>query len=279
MEGQHQHPGVRHVLVRLLKPLLVALLVVVLIKAFVVEAFRIPSGSMERTLVPGDFVLVNKMAYGLRTPAELPLVGMRISSLTLLPGKDVQRGDVVVFSFSKKVPESSLPTGAKLVKRVIGLPGDTVLVSGGEIWVNGRKLKITAPGRIELGAHPRRLTPWSGPVVVPAHAQRVDLSGEHLTAWLDIIRSEGHAVSVGPDGRILIDEQPQDAYTVQRNYYYVLGDNLSNSFDSRYWGFVSDDDLIGEVLMIYWSWRPSGSSGTLSSISSIRWERVGSLVR
>ncbi|MBE0556895.1 MAG: S26 family signal peptidase [Proteobacteria bacterium] len=80
-------------------------------------------------------------------------------------------------------------------------------------------------------------------------------------------------------GRILIDGESHETYTIQNDYYYVLGDNFYNSFDSRYWGFVSDRDLIGEVLVIYWSWTQGSSSETLSAISSIRWERIGSLVR
>jgi signal peptidase I len=279
MEEHRQGPSVRAVVARIVKPLVVALVVVALIKLFVLEAYRIPSGSMERTLVPGDFVLVNKLAFGLRTPAEIPVVGLRTSALTLVPGKDVRRGDVVVFSFSKAVPGSALPRGAKLVKRVVGLPGDTVLVAGSDIRINGQSLRVSDPTRMMPQRRASRQARWSGPVVVPRQGQRIDLSGEHLARWADIIRDEGHEVALSYDGRILIDGESREEYTVERNYYYVLGDNLNNSFDSRYWGFVSDRDLIGEVLMIYWSWRPGSSSEVLSAIPSIRWERIGSLVQ
>lgn len=280
MEHHLQRTKGRLLLARIVKPLLVALAVVVVIKAFVLEAYRIPSGSMETTLVPGDFVLVNKLAYGLRTPAELPLVGLSLPAVTLVPGKDVRRGDVVVFTFTKKIPGNQLPSGSKLVKRVVALPGDTVLIVGGDIRVNGQPMRLPqGGGQLSARSLKSAIDRWAGPVVVPYRGQAVDLTGEQLSDWIEIIRAEGHEVTLSPEGLILIDGRREETYTVREDYYYVLGDNLGNSFDSRYWGFVSDQELIGEVLMIYWSWRPAPGSETLSTVSSIRWERVGSLVR
>jgi signal peptidase I len=96
---------------------------------------------------------------------------------------------------------------------------------------------------------------------------------------MEIIRHEGHAVRLTPEGTALIDGQSMETYSVENDYYYVLGDNLHNSYDSRYWGFVSEDDLIGEVLLVYWSWHRGSSPELLSEVSSIRWKRIGSLVR
>ena len=278
MEDSARQP-LRRALIRIARPLFVALVVVSVIKIFVLEAYRIPSGSMETTLVPGDFVLVNKLAFGLRTPKEIPILGLSLPPVTLAPGKGVRRGDVVVFEFTKKSPGNHYPRGSKLVKRVVGLPGDTVLVAGADIRINSRSLRVAAPP----GPSPHGQLPgpyhWFGPVVVPRRGQIVALSGVRLSEWAEIIGGEGHEVSLSPEGRILIDGQSSDTYTVQNDYYFVLGDNLRNSLDSRHWGFVADRDLIGEVLMIYWSRKQGTSSGVLSSISSIRWERIGSFVR
>lgn len=269
-------------LLRIVKPLVVALAVVSFIKLFALEAYRIPSGSMEETLLPGDFVLVNKLAFGLRMPRRIPLAGWEIPGLTLVEGRPVRRGDVVVFEFSKDPPGSTVRQGMKLVKRVVGIPGDTVQVAGSEVNVNGNALRV-GRGGARLGDSPRRQASaqhaWSGPVVVPSKGQVVSLTGDRLEGWLEIIESEGHAVARDEDGTVLVDGEPRETFTLAHDYYYVLGDNLHNSFDSRSWGFVSDRDLIGEVLMVYWSWHQGSGADRLSAFSSIRWGRIGSLVR
>lgn len=278
-----QHRGSRGAaLVRFVKPLVAALVVVSLIKLFALEAYRIPSGSMEGTLLPGDFVLVNKLAFGLRTPKHVPLVGWQLPSLAAVGGRPVRRGDVVVFEFSKDPAESALRKGSKLVKRVVGLPGDTVEVSGSRVSVNGSELRLglsavgttPPPGRSVFAQYR-----WGGPVAVPRKGQVVSLTGDRLEDWVEIIEAEGHSVTRNGDGAVLVDGELRQTYTILHDYYYVLGDNRSNSFDSRSWGFVSDRDLIGEVLMVYWSWHQGSGAQMLSAFSSIRWGRIGSLVR
>ena len=269
---------------RIVKPLVVALAVVSLIKLFALEAYRIPSGSMEGTLLPGDFVLVNKLAFGLRAPKRLPLMGWEVPAFTAVGGRPVRRGDVVVFEFSKDPPGSTLRRGAKLVKRVVGIPGDTVQVAGSDVLVNGNVLRVgLSSGNAQLADGPGLRASaeyaWSGPVVVPFKGQVVSLTGEGLESWLKMIEAEGHAVARDDDGRVLVDGEPRKTFTLAHDYYYVLGDNFRNSFDSRSWGFVSERDLIGEVLMVYWSWHQGSGAEVLSASSSIRWRRIGSLVR
>jgi signal peptidase I len=279
MVTSEQRTSQRPLLVRIAIPLVVALVVVSVLKAFVLEAYRIPSESMEKTLMPGDFVLVNKLAFGLRTPSEVPILGMPLPVLTLVPGRDIRRGDVVVFAFHDSPRENSLPRGSKLVKRVVGLPGDTVLITASGITINGQLLQIPAEAGQPPQGRESGLPRWLGPIVVPKKGQRVELSGDRRAEWAELIRNEGHDVSVRTDGKILIDGESRETYTVQNDYYYMLGDNLRNSYDSRFWGFVADRDMIGEVFVIYWSWYQGSSETKLATISSIRWDRIGSLVR
>lgn len=280
-----QHRAVRIAAVlRIVKPLIVALVVVSLIKLFALEAYRIPSGSMEGTLLPGDFVLVNKLAFGLRAPQEVPLLGWRLPALTAVGGRPVRRGDVVVFEFLKDPAGGTLRRGSKLVKRVVGIPGDTIQVAGSDVRVNGQSLRVgvaAGPARGAEGLSRRSSARygWSGPVVVPSKGDVVSLAGDRLNDWLEIIAAEGHEVSRDAEGRVLIDGAPRHSVTLGHDYYYVLGDNLHNSYDSRSWGFVSDRDLIGEVLMVYWSWHQGSGAEALSAFSSIRWGRIGSFVR
>jgi signal peptidase I len=153
---------------------------------FVVQAFKIPTGSMESTLLIGDHLLVNKFVYGLHN-----------SLLSrFLPYKDLKRGDVIVFKYPKG-PETAY------VKRLIGMPGDHLEISGRDVSVNGKKLT------------------------------------EKYTQFID-------SASV---------YEPYRVYDVPQDQYFAMGDNRDNSQDSRYWGFVPRDHIIGKALIIYWSFE------------------------
>lgn len=302
----------------------VALVAAVVLRVFVVEAYRIPTPSMERTLRVGDFVLVSKLHYGPRTPSTLGLpfteryLDAELPSVRL-PGFDrVRRGDVVVFN----LPTEPGPVERRtpFVKRVVGLPGDTVEVVGKELRVNGtavaeapgvqrrwvvamepgvpfapeafRALGAPAPyERADGGEWVARLTPaeadtvasWPavrsvrplvaerpeplfplgraqtpddyGPVVVPRAGEAVRLDGTTWPLLHDVIaRHEGHTARRFADGRYEIDGALVESYLVGQDYYFVLGDNRDDSSDSRRWGFVPRDHLIGKAVLVYFSW-------------------------
>jgi len=213
-----------------------ALVLFLIIRTFLVEAFQIPSGSMERTLLVGDFLFVNKAAYG----AQIPGTGAR------LPGfASPERGDIVVFAYPKN-PEQHY------VKRVIGMPGDTVEMRNGFVSVNGRMLD-------------------------EPYAQRTDPLHDVYSpefAW-----QRAHFVGRPDDARRL--RPSRDSWgplAVPPGKYFVLGDNRDNSSDSRYWGFVEAAAIKGRPLVVYFSYdREAGDP--LPWLTDIRWSRLGSVVR
>lgn len=265
------------------KTIAVTLLVALSVKAFVLEAFRIPSGSMENTLQVGDFLLVNKLAYGVRTPGRIPLTGIGLPSL-ILPWRDVRRGDVVVFEFPNSVVE--VPgEEVNFIKRCVGLPGDTVEMKRGRVFINGRELLFSRTIKLDDGGTVRPAAGGAfteddfGPVVVPRKGEVVPLSADQADAWRSFLEREGHVLEVR-DGETFLDGQRADSYVIERDYYFMLGDNRRNSLDSRFWGFVPEDHLIGEALMVYWSWDTDILFTQLfRKLESIRWERIGMLVR
>jgi len=276
------------------KVIVVTVLVALFLKTFIVEAYRIPSGSMENTLLVGDFLLVNKLAYGFRTPSRVPLTNVAMPTLNIPLWGSIHRGDVVVFEYPGSLDEVKPPKAVNYVKRCIGLSGDTVRIVHGKVIVNGNELILPRFAKpVEESAFyfdSRRATPFPpgsaftpfdyGPIVVPKMGDTVELDGSSISRWKTLIEREGHAVLLDGTNQVFIDGRKTNQYVVERNYYFMLGDNRDNSLDSRYWGYVPDKNIVGEALMVYWSWVGESSSGSLMTRSSkIRWNRIGTIIK
>lgn len=248
---------------------------------------------MENTLEVGDFLLVNKLAYGLHTPRRIPFTATSLPSFDLSFFRSVHRGDVIVFEFPGNQFEVKPSESVNYIKRCIGLPGDTIEIRFGKVLVNGNETSF--PLHSISAAHAadktfRRNTEMFpegsafndvnyGPIVVPKRGDILKINPSTFSRWHIFIEREGHTVQIKAD-TILIDGTPASTYHMRQNYYFVLGDNRDNSLDSRYWGFVPDDHLIGEAIFIYWSWDPEVPVYSISEkYSTIRWNRIGTLIR
>jgi len=273
------------------KILLLTLCIAFILKSFVIDAYSIPSTSMENTLLVGDYLIVNKLSYGLHTPRHIPFTSISIPSATVPLFHTIHRGDVVVFEFPGARDELQPAAPANFVKRCIGLPGDTVELLDGKVFVNGM-MQVFPP----LGIRQNLSSRWDrsselfppgssyteshyGPLFVPKRGDVLSLNKENAFRWQTFIQREGHTVSI-EDSVASIDGKRAYSYRVERNYYFVLGDHRDNSLDSRFWGFVPDDHIIGETLFIYWSWQQDAPVQTFSDkLSTIRWNRIGTIIR
>ncbi len=283
------------------------------------EAYRIPSTSMEDTLLVGDFVLLSKAHYG-------PRVGGH-----RLPGlDDPDRGDVAVFNYP---PDLTPDVGRRTpyIKRIVGLPGDTLAIRGKTVYAgddavasprDGRRLwaldgrlptedvldSLGLSGRIQragagvwvasatraeadalsLADGVESLRPYLrplgdgsaafpasaryslddyGPVVVPAAGRTIRLEDASWSVVRSVVeRFEGHTVERSATG-FLVDGRPAETYTFAQDYYFVLGDSRDDSADSRTWGFVPFDHVIGKAVGVYFSWDEDARA--------VRWERIG----
>lgn len=271
----------------------VTLLAAFLLKTFVVEAFRIPTGSMEDTLLEGDFLLVNKFIYGAKSPKYIPFTDVRIPYFQLPGFKKPERGDIIVLEFPGERDEVKPRENVNYIKRCVGLSGDTVDIVNKVVYVNGKIFPnspnakyesfIVAPGR---RANPRIFPKGSGfnednygPLAVPKKGDLIHLSMENLQQWETFIAREGHTVRTSR-GEISIDGTPTTTYMVQRNYFFLMGDNRDNSLDSRFWGFMPEENIVGEALIIYWSWDQDISFANIfEKLGSVRWRRIGTIIR
>jgi signal peptidase I len=216
-----------------IKSLGIALLLFLVIRTFVIEAFRIPTGSMETTLLVGDFLLVNKAVYG----AQVPGTAVRLPAFG-----EPDRGDVVVFTPPHE-PDKNY------VKRLVGLPGDTLSMRDKVLFVNG--LPVAEP----YARH-------GDPMDVHAPGMRWQL--DHLMDPTQRLQYRPSRDNWGP-------------VTVPTGHVFVLGDNRDDSEDSRYWGFVDQTDIKGKPLFVYYSFNPR----TLRNapwLTEIRWDRIGGAI-
>ena len=217
------------------KSISVAILLFLVIRTFAVEAFKIPTGSMEGTLLIGDFLLVNKAVYG----AQVPFTGIRLPAF-----EDPERGDIIVFEYP-------LDRSKNYVKRVVGLPHDTLAMKDGVLYVNGKRQ-------------------------TEGYVQHVQPEGNY---WDPVFEWQRRHLT---DGSSLPDYRPtRDDWgplVVPEGNYFVMGDNRDNSQDSRYWGFVQRKLIKGRPLIIYYSFDRSKLQ-PLPWITEVRWRRVGNVVR
>ncbi len=279
---------------RLLKIFLIAFLLAVIIKSFFIEANQIPSASMENTLLVGDFIIVNKVAYRFASPSNIPFTNIPIPSVTFFPICQPKRNDVIVFHFPGYQNEITPAQDENFIKRIIGLPGDTVEIKKGIVFINHKifpsPYKALTGKSIETFVMPDdRIFPpgenWNGdnygPLIVPRKGMTIKISPENIKEWETLIDRELKRRAVSTEGTVVtIDGAPVRSYTVKKNYYFVLGDNREDSMDSRYWGFVPDNSIIGKAVMIYWSQRQLNSSKSfLDDFNSIRFKRIFSFIR
>jgi len=188
--------------------IVIALILALIIRSFIIQAFKIPSGSMIPTLLIGDHLLVCKFSYGIKIP---------IVNKTIVKFKDPKREDVIVFIY---------PVDHKkdFIKRVIGLPGDKIEIKDKKVYINDQ-------------LYPDPYAYHSDPRIFPANVLPRD--------------------NFGP-------------IKVPKNKYFVMGDNRDSSYDSRFWGFVDREDILGKALIIYWSWE--------KPFYHIRWKRIGKII-
>jgi signal peptidase I len=239
--------------------LVVTVILAIFGTTFVLQAFKIPTGSMENTLLIGDHLLVNKFIFAPQ--------GGRIAHI--FPYRDLRRGDVLVFKFSRT--DTQQEPGEHFVKRVIGVPGDRIRVFHRQVFVDGK-----------LQSQPFvRYDPDDADVLHPEddfpRPDGEDLSGSSPSGAAEFAASTKNGELIVPPGK-----------------YFVMGDNREQSWDSRFWGFVSRGDIVGRPVVIYWSFETARDEYTHNALSDrisqvvdlvihfptkTRWRRTLKLVR
>jgi len=221
---------------------------------FIAQGMMVPTGSMQNTINIGDRFFANKFIFGRNTP----LIG------SLLPARDIQRGDVIIFKFPQD-------PAINYVKRVIGMPGDEVRIRGTQVFINGRELPEQRVTVDQIGGEYATLPEVATDAAHPDAPYRV----YYQTKTESDLEFEAGSERYGLGQPVRVPD----------GHYFVMGDNRDNSLDSRYWGFVPRDNIIGHALYVHWSYNArepetqQSGSVLLDTLQKIQWKRIGQAVK
>ncbi len=279
-----------------IKTLVNAIVVVMIVNGILIASFVVPTGSMESTVMAGDFVFVNRLIFRPSTPQIIPFINQPVPYLSLPGWRKPEKGDVIVFIFPGNRDEIQSQNFEYYLKRCVAVAGEKLEIKNDSIYVNNNyfalpehaqfdnsrnvqeeedKIMTFPPGR---GFTRRNY----GPIRIPKQGDVIKLTPQNYREWETFIRREGHNVGYS-NASILIDGSPASSYTVQRDYVFGIGDNRYNSLDSRFWGFIPEENVIGTPMIVYWSWKNRDKYDNEGSIGyklqNIRWTRIGTIIR
>jgi len=251
----------RSVFADYLESFVVTLIMALFGMTFVIQAVTVPTGSMQNTILIGDYLLVNKFIFNAGG-----------DPLPFLPQREIRRGDIIVFKYPggpnnpQKLPdEGGRPYQINFVKRVIGLPGDKIEIRGAEVYVNDKLL----PEHRVIGEPPSEAAALETREFEPKEPdEKYDVYYRE-----DMLRGAGsmRPYVFGGEG---------DPFTVPKDSYFVLGDSRNLSLDSRYWGVVPRELIIGRAMLVYWSCDRAASNGSFfGCLTNPRLSRIGKLIR
>lgn len=232
---------------------------------FILQAVTVPTGSMQNTILIGDYLLVNKFIFA---PGGKPL--------PLLPQREIARGDIIVFKYpgNKVQPQNDksrgiIPYQVNYVKRVVGMPGDKIEFRDNQVFINDELL----PEHRVIGDAPRG----------EAALDTKEFEPRQPDQQYDVYYSEDtmKEIKAGEKSRTNYNFAVQGKpMKVPDDSYFVMGDSRDNSEDSRFWGFVHRDLIVGRAMFVYWSCdRGTGDSSMFSCITHPRFDRIGKLIK
>ncbi|MBN8704703.1 MAG: signal peptidase I [Bacteroidetes bacterium] len=261
-----------------LDAIIFALVVAGFIRIFFMQAYRIPTESMESTQLAGDFLFVNNFIYG----AKIPFTDLRVPGLRM-----PEKGDIVVFVYPKD-------TDLDYIKRCVGVAGDTIQVKNKQLFVNGVPFENPpksqfGPDTLQAGIRYFGMETfpsdrnWNrdnyGPIYIPRKGDVIPMNAQTFSLYQDCIIHETEVKPRLVDDNVYLNGKILSSYTIQQDYFWMMGDNRDNSADSRYWGFVPESHVRGKALITYWSWDQKISfANPIDLLASIRWSRIGRLI-
>lgn len=278
-----------------LKSLSLTIIIFIFITSALIEGSIVPTPSMEGTILTGDRLFINKFIFGPSTPTYIPFTNIELPSLRLPPIRDPERNEIIVFRYPGELNQLKDDKIEFWVKRCIGIPGDKVEIKNKVIFVNDEESPI--PHEIKYSINPLKTegkkiqsiyppnSNWNednyGPIVIPQKGDRIFLTPENIEEWRALINREiGREVVEIEQNEIKIEGKIVNSYTIAKDYYFMVGDNRDNSLDSRFWGFVPRENIVGTPIIVFWSWDSNiPFSQPIDLLTSIRFNRIAKIIK
>lgn len=276
-------------LISFFKTILGAIIIVMIINGLLIASFVVPTGSMENEVMTGDFLFVNKFLYGPTTPQVIPFFNTELPFIKFPGIKDPEVGDVIVFIYPGERDLVKPKEFQYFLKRCVATAGDTLQIIDEKIIVNGKEMPqprnvnfVKDRSANSMASFPVG-TRWThanyGPLRIPAKGDKISIDRTNIEKWRIFIIREGHTVTFDSQN-VYIDEKIATEYEVERDYCFGIGDNRRNSDDSRSWGFIPYDNVVGTPLFVYWSWDTNMPfSQFFKKLTTIRWDRFGTIIK
>lgn len=280
---------------REVKSIILTALIFIFITSAFIEGSIVPTPSMENTILTGDRLFINKFIFGAATPRNIPFTNIELPYVQMPSIREPKRNEIIVFRFPGEQNQLVDDAVEYWVKRCVALPGDTLEIRNKVIFVNGTQSPIPADvnylnrtikaERIRNNQIFPANTNWNednyGPLIIPKKGEVVKLNINNIDEWRSLINKELRKFAVYvKENEIYIDGQVTDQYTIKEDYYFMVGDNRDNSLDSRFWGFVPRENIVGTPIVIFWSWDSDiPFTRPLDLLSSIRFNRIAKLVK
>lgn len=264
-----------------------AILFVMIINGIAIASFVVPTGSMENEVMTGDFLFVNKFKYGPTTPQVIPILNIPLPYYKFPGFWEPEKEDVIVFVYPGDRDEVEASEFQYYLKRCIATAGDTLLIKDKVVYVNGVRYPLPENGKFMPNYGDRMAgfpygTSWTlnnyGPIYIPKKGDKIKVDLDNIRQWDTFIRREGHEITIDRHS-VFVDGKAIKEYEVERDYCFGMGDNRDNSEDSRSWGFIPYENVVGTPIVVYWSWDTNMPiSDIFSKLASTRFNRIGTFI-
>ena len=272
---------------RFVRNFLLAVLIALLFNIFILDTTKITSESMEDTILKGDFLFLEKLSYGAKFPGSIPFLKDVIPDFRIPGLSAIERGDIIIFESPLLSLNHQNDLSQNFIKRCIGLPGDTLSIANRIIIINNETLTFDSgikyepiPGEIHKVHFPANSS-WTidnyGPIYVPGKGDVIDLDLSNLDIYKKIINEESGKDTISIlNNKIYLGNEFIRKYEFKNNYYFVLGDNRNRSSDSRFWGFLNEENIIGRAFVVYMSII---TDNDYTFPDNVRWSRIAKLIK
>jgi signal peptidase I len=278
-----------------IKSLFFTVIILIFVTSALIEGSIVPTPSMEKTIMTGDRILINKFIFGPSTPSYIPFTNIELPFFQLPSIREPERNEIIVFRFPGDQNQLVDDAVEFWVKRCLAIPGDTIEFKNKVVYVNGKRSPIPIDINYFIqpiknkGIKNSRIFPNNcdcnednyGPIIIPQKGDIVNLSTDNIDIWRTLInRDFGEEVVSISGNEIIIKGKVTKQYTIRQDYYFMVGDNRDNSLDSRFWGFLPRENIVGTPIIIFWSWDSTiPFSRPLDLLTSIRFDRIAKIIK